>query len=96
MKKPKGMIELQRRLKGRRAAGIVTSESLSQLIDQYLQHVRGESGELNVDFARFSVRRGAPFGNQNRLTHGGRTREIERSGMAALEAERFLVEHGTT
>ena len=76
MEKPKVMIDLARRLKGRRAAGLVTSESLSRLISQHLQQVQGESGELNVNFARFDARRGAPFGNQNRLTHGGRTQEM--------------------
>lgn len=77
MKKSKAMIDLARRLKGRRRAGIVTSESLSLLISEYIQQVKGETGELNVDFARFSASRGAPFGNQNRLTHGRRTGEMK-------------------
>ena len=77
MKKSKAMIDLARRLKGRRRAGIVTSESLSLLISEYFQQVKGETGELNVDFARFSASRGPPFGNQNRLTHGRRTGEMK-------------------
>lgn len=62
MKKSKAMIDLARRLKGRRRAGIVTSESLSLLISEYIQQVKGETGELNVDFARFSASRVLPSG----------------------------------
>lgn len=70
------MLQLAVRLRARQRAGIASSESLSNTILQYIQWFDPKSGDLNGKMGEIlATRRGAPFGNQNRLTHGRRTRE---------------------
>lgn len=71
------LCELNRRLRARRAAGAVSTQSLSNVLAQYIQSVDPKTGELNVDFVGYPSPPGAPIGNQNRLRHGRRTRELK-------------------
>ena len=71
------VVALQRRLDSRRRAGVATDETLSSVMFEYIEAVRGNSGELNVRKKNISrSRRGAPIGNRNRVTHGRRTAEM--------------------
>jgi hypothetical protein len=74
--KERAMVELRRRFHARVTSNTDFAANLSEMIIQHLQSVRLESGELNVKFARFPAKRGAPAGDGNRLSHGGRTREM--------------------
>ena len=75
--KRSAMAELSRRFHARVNSNTEFAENLSNMITQYVQSVRSESGELNVKLLKFPRGRGAPLGNRNRLLHGGRTREME-------------------
>ena len=69
----------QSRLEARKRAGVATDDALSSMMSEYIETVRGKSGELNVKKKNISpARRGAPIGNRNRVTHGKRTAEMNR------------------
>jgi hypothetical protein len=71
---------LQDRLAARKRAGVATSEALSSVMSEYIETVKGKSGELNVEkLKKYGTRkRGAPIGNANRVTHGKRTGDLKR------------------
>jgi len=74
------VVAAQNRFEARKHAGVVTDETLSSTMIDYIQAVRGKSGELNVEkLKKYGTRkRGAPIGNANRLTHGKRTGDLKR------------------
>src|SRR5690242_5182492 len=73
------VVAAQNRLEARKRAGVVSDETLSSAMIEYIQVVRGKSGELNVEKKKISrSRRGAPIGNRSRVTHGMRTAEMKK------------------
>lgn len=74
-RKGSAMAELSRRFHARLNSDAEFAANLSNMIVQHVQSVKSDSGDLNVSFSNLSARRGAPFGNGNRLVRGFRTRE---------------------
>jgi hypothetical protein len=61
------------------AAGVVSETILSNVMYQYIQMVRKDPSELKSrkEAKKLFAKRGAPFGNTNRLKHGGYTHEMK-------------------
>jgi hypothetical protein len=73
------VVAAQNRLEARKRAGVVSDQTLSSTMIDYIQSVRGKSGDLNVEkLKKNGTHRGAPIGNSNRVTHGKRRGDIKR------------------
>lgn len=70
---------LNHRLRRRMAAGIISEAILSNTIFEYCQRLRDDPDQLKSRKKEKSAfaRRGAPFGNRNRLTNGDYTLEMK-------------------
>ena len=82
--------DLDRRFRARRAAGLVSAETLSSLVAEYLQGLARDSAHSNRLFAsnaKLKRRRGGQPGNENRRIHGYYAREARhlRDGIRAYE-----------
>ncbi len=80
--------ELDRRFRARRAAGLVSVDSLSSLVRQYVQAFARDPRESNRLFASKLKRRpGGQPGNENRRIHGYYSGDAKllREGIRALE-----------
>jgi len=74
------VVAVQNRLEARKRAGVATADALSRTMFECIEAVSGKSGELNVEkLKKIAIRRrGAPIGNENRVTHGNRKGDIKR------------------
>jgi hypothetical protein len=83
------------RLRARIVAGVATDEALSRTMSQFIQSFDPKTGELNVALCKFfSLPRGAPIGNSNRVTHGKRMRvmkELRAEVRAHIDRGKVLV-----
>ena len=80
--------DLDRRFRARRAAGLVSVESLSSLVAQYLQAFARDPRDSNRIFAsKLKRRQGGQPGNVNRRIHGYYSRDAKhlRDGIRAFE-----------
>jgi hypothetical protein len=70
---------LNHRFRRRMSAGVLSEKILSNAIYEYCQMVRKDPGELKSrkQEKKLFAKRGAPFGNTNRLKHGGYTNEMK-------------------
>ena len=73
--------DLDRRFRARRAAGLVSADSLSSLLREYLQAFARDPRESNRLFAsKLRRKRGGQPGNENRRIHGYYSRDAKQLG----------------
>ena len=80
--------DLDRRFRARRAAGLVSVETLSSLVADYLQAFARDPRDSNRIFAsKLKRRRGGQPGNENRRIHGYYSRDARhlRDGIRAYD-----------